>query len=537
VSFRYCQPGEAQIQNECRIWIAGTYSFEWNSTNWESCMSHASCLGGAEVYVDHGYWRSSTNSTDMIPCLREKAWVGEYHPENEYPVRCTDGYAGILWTKCVIKDGQKYERLANFECSRCPNLIYNSLRLLGLIILVSTFFIIVIIVNVRKKRESQQSILLRILTNYLQLLTAALNFNLKFPDAITKIFYPAQRIGESSEAFMSFDWFISGTDLRAFTPSNAIFKMLLTGLLPIFLMIVVVIVWLVISLIYRRLWRDIYRNIVISIICILFLLHPMLTKVGLEIFQWVQVDKNKFRVRIDIDIECFSAEHIKWSLMLGFPIIIIWSIGWPLLAFVILYRNRKKLREPKMQKYLLILYQGLKDKAFYWELINTIRKVVMVAINVFMSTVPVIYAASTAVIVLVGLIRLQIGLQPYKLELNNKLEIDAMVTGTATLFCGVLFVSDDTGFALIILFILIAIMIMNIRFFLYWLFWMTFTLVEKHEVFRASFNLLAILLCRKNQGKDKNKKTPLTFTFYYENLLKINCGFFDINTISNYFWF
>lgn len=83
---------------------------------------------------------------------------------------------------------------------------------------------------------------------------------------------------------------------------------------------------------------------------------------------------------------------------------------------------------------MLMLYQGLKDKVFYWELVNTIRKSLMVAIMVFMSTVPLVYSAITAVLTLVGLIRLQLRLSPYKLDLNNKLEVEAMVAGTATLF-------------------------------------------------------------------------------------------------------
>jgi hypothetical protein len=74
------------------------------------------------------------------------------------------------------------------------------------------------------------------------------------------------------------------------------------------------------------------------------------------------------------------------------------------------------------------------------------------------------------------------------------------VTGTATLFCGVLFASDETDLALVILFILIAIIVMNVRFILFWMFWMCFTLVEKHEIFRTMFNLLSTATCRRKQA-------------------------------------
>lgn len=205
------------------------------------------CLGRTELYLDKGYWRSSTNSTIAIECLREKACEGQYHPNNEYPVKCAEGYSGQLCTECEIVDGEKYERLSNYECSKCPDPVLNALRILGLMILVLSFFIALIVVGIRKKKESQQSILLRILANYLQLLTATLSFDMKFPQVITDLFYPVQKIGASSEAFLSIDCFFRDTEIKGFTPSNSIFKIFLSGLLPIFLILVAIVVW---SLLY-----------------------------------------------------------------------------------------------------------------------------------------------------------------------------------------------------------------------------------------------------------------------------------------------
>ena len=72
-------------------------------------------------------------------------------------------------------------------------------------ILVIIFIIMLIIVNLRKKEESQKSILMRIMTNYLQVITAMLSFNIKFPNVINDIFYPADKIGSTSTPFVSFD--------------------------------------------------------------------------------------------------------------------------------------------------------------------------------------------------------------------------------------------------------------------------------------------------------------------------------------------
>jgi len=66
--------------------------------------------------------------------------------------------------------------------------------------------------------------------------------------------------------------------------------------------------------------------------------------------------------------------------------LLIWVLGMPLIAFVILYRNRNNLEDTQMKKYLLILYQGLRPQAFYWEIVNTFRKFMILTFNVFLST-------------------------------------------------------------------------------------------------------------------------------------------------------
>ena len=81
----------------------------------------------------------------------------------------------------------------------------NAIRVVGVGVLVFLFFMVLIVVNVRKTRESEVSVLLRILTNYLQLVTTSMAFSAKYPASLTDVFYPVQRMGGSSETFLSFD--------------------------------------------------------------------------------------------------------------------------------------------------------------------------------------------------------------------------------------------------------------------------------------------------------------------------------------------
>jgi len=89
------------------------------------------------------------------------------------------------------------------------------------------FLGILIYINVRKKKENQFSILLRILTNYIHLISTTLSFNIEVPDSFTSIFSQFESVGSPNETFFSFDCFVDDYQIRLFAPSNSLFKLFL----------------------------------------------------------------------------------------------------------------------------------------------------------------------------------------------------------------------------------------------------------------------------------------------------------------------
>jgi len=80
------------------------------------------------------------------------------------------------------------------------------------------------------------SILFRILTNYIQLISAALTFNIRLPSSFNNVFSQSEKIGSPNESFFSFDCFFEDTEITAFTPANSLFKVFLFSILPIVLL-------------------------------------------------------------------------------------------------------------------------------------------------------------------------------------------------------------------------------------------------------------------------------------------------------------
>jgi len=81
----------------------------------------------------------------------------------------------------------------------------NTIRVVGFQIITLIFLSLIIIINVRKKKENQFSILLRIFTNYIQLISAAITFNVKFPKSFNDISSQTDKFSSPTQTFFSFD--------------------------------------------------------------------------------------------------------------------------------------------------------------------------------------------------------------------------------------------------------------------------------------------------------------------------------------------
>ena len=161
----------------------------------------------------------------------------------------------------------------------------NAIRVTGIMLIIFSFFLLLIIINVRKTEESQVSVLLRILTNYFQLISTSMSMSLSYPDSLTRIFGPLQRIGGSSDSFLSFDCFIRDSDIKGPFESNEVLKLFLLALLPLILFAIVTFIWIIVYLMKNDWVKSMTRNLIISFITILFLLHPKLTEQSLNVFR------------------------------------------------------------------------------------------------------------------------------------------------------------------------------------------------------------------------------------------------------------
>lgn len=328
---------------------------------------------------------------------------------------------------------------------------------------------------------------MRIMTNYLQILAAALSYNLQFPTYVIDFLSSAKQVGNSSGVFLSFDWLLMETKATDVFDNIAYLKVLSIALLPLIFISAACLVY--------RLWfihsSDKFKRLSwVTIITILFLIHPSITQYALRIFKCVDIGESISKVEMDITTDWWSFDHIKWifglctyySLInIAIPMLIFYVVGCPVAAFIILYTNRNQLDKPEVLKYIILLYQGLKHEMFYWELVNTLRKCLLLSFHVFIPDTLKTMKALFGVLTMFVISLAQSRLKPFKIEVistlgkspSNLVENREMVASLLTLYGGLIFSQKEQELSLLSIIFFILIILANCRFLILWIFWVS----------------------------------------------------------------
>ena len=74
--------------------------------------------------------------------------------------------------------------------------------------------------------------------------------------------------------------------------------------------------------------------------------------------------------------ECWAGEHFKYAMTAAIPGLIVWGIGLPVLAFLVLYRAKQNDKLDSLHKKVTygFLFLGYKRQYYWWELVILARK-------------------------------------------------------------------------------------------------------------------------------------------------------------------
>ena len=165
----------------------------------------------------------------------------------------------------------------------------------------------------------------------------------------------------------------------------------MVAMLPLVSVMLLCLFWGIVYVFKRRNKEKIKKNLTLSVVVVLFLIYPTMITTSFGLFNFKELNKGEQWLLRDLQVECWNSDHKKWAFVIGIPIIIFWVIGIPLVGVRILYRRRQVLDEEETLARYKMMYQGLRRRVYYWEFVNLLRKLCVISINVFLSTVDANY--------------------------------------------------------------------------------------------------------------------------------------------------
>jgi len=433
--FRTCQVGESLQSQECYLCPEGTFSLD-PAQPCNTCPAHVICFGNFTMVPEAGYWRPDPMLNLFFACPNPDSCIGS---STIAPISltglCASGYSGNLCSVCT----SGYSANGRHECSLCPSFTANVIVSLLIVLTALSLGACAIVISIRgaSRPRSELAIHLKIFMNYLQMVVVAASLNMNWPAFVSMFLNGQDTAGSVTEQLFSFDCILQKMDVESVFYT----KMEGNAVLPAVLLLFAGVIWSMISLCLRV--TQISSKIIASLVMIIFILHPSLTKEMFSMFSCTELKPGELWLAADMSLRCWSWEHVKYALMVSISSIAVWIIGLPLLCLCLIYRYRNSLADPVTQLKFSFLYKGYQARWYFWEFVILYRKVALVCASVFLSTVSIMVQALSVLAVLLISLFFQLQLQPFATASFNRLELKSILVSAVTIYSGLFYQTED----------------------------------------------------------------------------------------------
>lgn len=148
--------------------------------------------------------------------------------------------------------------------------------------------------------------------------------------------------------------------------SKYVINMLIVSLLPIFFAVVCLAFWTLLRIFFKkRFQKTFFRNWFTSTIVFIFLTYPTITSYAVSFQTCIEIEGIQY-LEIDTTVICWSIEHKEIMYYYAIPVIIVWVIGFPVMIFLMMFKNRNNLNDKDTIMKYGLYYIGFKDQTFYW---------------------------------------------------------------------------------------------------------------------------------------------------------------------------
>ncbi|CAD8214829.1 unnamed protein product [Paramecium octaurelia] len=410
----------------------GLFSITLNSQKCElkdeiSTISVKSAL----LNLKFGYWRPYFQSNLVSYCLNlPENCLGGWLEGDE---SCFTGHIGALCEQCDlynIRGHGQYSISSKYSCGLCTE---NNKNII-IITLVSIWTLISILISVQSTIKAiqefvrnfcfqkmglavnqtinQSAILIKMLTNYLQIISSIGTFQLKLPIALEST---VNAMGSPIQAMTySLDCFLQ----QAFQTEIQYARMIWQIIMPSIYISVFLHGYL--FLILRKHLSFNICVITTTFIYMYIYLQPSVIGGFVQLISYREISGYKW-IQSNVSQRYDTSYHEQWMLRLCFPLLFIFAIFIPIYFFYGLYHNSEKLDQKKVRLQWGYLYNEYTKSAYFWEVIKIAQKELMIIFLTYYDDRIIIKA--TIILLITGLyLELNKNYKPYKQSALNQLD-------------------------------------------------------------------------------------------------------------------
>ena len=457
------------------------------------CIYSPACLGAANEELQRRFLVDGEVRKDLPKALRDgcPAPCDLARLDRNESCDTRNGYANECWggkgkERCRLCATclPGYKRFGGgAKCKPCPNPTTNrALLAVGFIVMVlGSAALIYMTVKAEGAQDEASDAAKKILLNNMQLVSLASGLPLQWPDPVENMFSVFNAVSSAGSNLLVPDCEL--THLRpyeAFYGKQIVFTFIVPAIIATCLL-----VWgcirITCAVRFKLSDGHLKNYAILSVVLLLFLCYPMLVKLCLSMLKCPYVGNTRYLMS-DLQEPCFAARHTTYALLLTLPQLLLYVLGLPLAASILIVRTKAErrwvsMRHSKRYDFKMrygLLYLGYREERAWYEVIIALRKVVVVSIGTFGTLLGVVdVQAFVALAAVFASIVTHLLFQPFETsnregQILHNLEFAGLVIAWATFWGGLIFflgpsvVSDEVR-----IFMSVMIVLANVFFLLY----------------------------------------------------------------------
>ncbi|CAD8140909.1 unnamed protein product [Paramecium octaurelia] len=381
-----CQIGEAYLDQKCTSCSSdNTYSVQENSVQCKGINSiQMEKVTPVRIKLREQYWRPLPKNDNIEECYNLPSnCLGGWVPGD---TSCYDGHIGALCEQCDIYGirGPQYSVSKKYTCGACSDTLESNILI---IIGISIFTLVTMIMSVKGNysfienlihqqvlqsigariniQSNNASIIMKQLTNYLQIIAALTTFRISIPTAFVSsmevLGNPTQSMAYSLDCFL----------VTFATIDLLYFRMAWALLMPLFYMILFFFGYF--TGVLMRIAPFKIGIIYTTFIYMFIYLQPTLVGGFISLLSSRTVSGIEW-VQSNVSYQYYTDMHQYYIYIFIGPNLLLWSILLPLTFMHLIRRNKHQLETMEIRKRWGFFYHEYTNQAYLWEFVKIFEK-------------------------------------------------------------------------------------------------------------------------------------------------------------------